>query len=118
MVVSLLLMLLWGNSGPVPVADPMVVQGDVVAGEVIFSASCATCHGQGAVGTDEGPTLLDPIYRPGHHADGAFLAAVRLGVRQHHWSFGDMPPQVGLTDSDVDNVIAYVRQLQDDAGIR
>ena len=74
--------------------------------------------GAGAVGTDDGPTFLDPIYRPGHHADGAFLAAVRLGVRQHHWPFGNMPPQEGLTNQDINNIVAYVRQLQDEAGIR
>ena len=71
-----------------------------------------------AIGTDQGPPLVHDYYRPGHHSDGAFYAAVRLGVRQHHWSFGDMPPQEGLSDSDTNDSVAYVRNLQANAGIR
>ena len=115
---ALVVVLLVWNSGPVPASDPLAGEGDAVAGEIAFNGTCAACHGPGAVGTDEGPTFLDPIYRPGHHADGAFLAAVRLGVHQHHWPFGDMPPQEGLTDQDINNIVAYVRQLQTEAGIR
>ena len=115
--VLIVVLLVW-NTGPVPASDPLAGEGDAAAGEIAFNGTCAACHGARAAGTDEGPTFLDPIYRPGHHADGAFLAAVRLGVRQHHWPFGDMPPQEGLTNQDINNIVAYVRQLQDEAGIR
>lgn len=115
---ALIVVLLLWNSGPVPASDPLAGEGDAAAGEIAFNETCAACHGLGAVGTDDGPTFLDPIYRPGHHADGAFLAAVRLGVRQHHWPFGDMPPQEGLADQDINNIVAYVRQLQTEVGIR
>lgn len=115
---ALIVVLLVWNSGPMPASDPFADEGDAVAGEIAFNGTCAVCHGPGAVGTDEGPTFLDPIYRPGHHADGAFLVAVRRGVRQHHWPFGDMPPQEGLTDQDINDIVAYVRQLQTEAGIR
>ncbi len=60
---------------------------------------------------------MDPIYRPGHHADGAFLVAVRAGVRQHHWDFGPMPSVAGLSDQDVADITAHVRRLQEAAGI-
>ncbi len=90
---------------------------DPERGATVFAATCSECHGSLAAGTDRGPPLVDPIYRPGHHADGAFLVAVRRGVPQHHWRFGTMPPQQGLTDADVRDVTAYVRQLQRDAGI-
>ncbi|MGR3582900.1 MAG: c-type cytochrome, partial [Pseudooceanicola nanhaiensis] len=43
--------------------------------------------------------------------------AVQNGVRAHHWKFGDMPPQTGLTPSDVANIVAYVRELQRANGI-
>ena len=115
--VVIVVLLVW-NSAPATLADPLAGEGDAAAGEVAFNGTCAACHGAGAVGTDEGPTFLDPIYRPNHHADGSFLAAVRLGVRQHHWRFGDMPPLDGLTDQDINNIAAYVRQLQTEAGIR
>lgn len=52
------------------------------------------------------------MYEPGHHADGAFLFAVRNGSRAHHWSFGDMPPIEGLSPEDVEAIIAFVREQQ------
>ena len=113
----IVVLLLW-NAEPTTLTDPLAGEGDAAAGEVAFNETCAACHGPGAVGTDEGPTFLDSIYAPGHHADGAFLAAVRLGVRQHHWRFGDMPLQEGLTDQDINNIVAYVRQLQAESGLR
>ena len=61
-------------------------------GEQLFAVNCAGCHGANAAGSDKGPTLISPIYRPGHHGDAAFQRAVREGVPQHHWFFGDMPP--------------------------
>ena len=53
----------------------------------------------------------------GAYPDAAFLLAVRNGVRPHHWRFGPMPPIDGITDDDVDDIVAYVRGLQRDAGI-
>ena len=52
-----------------------------------------------------------------HHGDAAFLLAVRNGVRAHHWRFGDMPPQPGLTGAEVAAITAYVRELQRANGI-
>ncbi len=91
--------------------------GDPDRGATVYAASCAVCHGPEAAGSGTGPPLVDEIYRPGHHADGAFLVAVRGGVRQHHWDFGPMPALPGLSDQDVADVTAYVRRLQEAAGI-
>lgn len=57
------------------------------------------------------------IYEPGHHADGAFFLAAARGVRQHHWSFGDMPAVPDVTPQEVAAIIAYVRALQRANGI-
>jgi len=89
----------------------------VAAGEEVFAASCAQCHGEAADGTDQGPPLVDNIYRSSHHADGAISLAVSRGVPQHHWNFGPMLAVDGLSETDVTNVIAYIRKLQADAGI-
>ena len=43
--------------------------------------------------------------------------AAALGVRGHHWRFGDMPPVEGLTRTDVAMIVAYVRELQRANGI-
>lgn len=86
-------------------------------GGVLFMGKCAQCHGYYAQGTKKGPPLLHPYYRPGHHADQAFWAAIRNGSRQHHWSFGDMKPVEGVTDKHVPLIIQYVRELQQANGI-
>jgi mono/diheme cytochrome c family protein len=86
-------------------------------GKVTFDANCAPCHGANAAGTDQGPPLVHDIYNPGHHADGAFFLAAKLGVRQHHWSFGNMPPQPQVTEEQVAAIVQYVRELQIANGI-
>lgn len=92
--------------------------GDQVAsGQQVFEANCATCHGVEGDGTDTGPPLVHEVYEPSHHPDESFHAAVRNGVVPHHWEFGPMPAFPGVSEDEVDDVIAYVRQLQRDAGI-
>ena len=36
-------------------------------GREIFNENCAKCHGENAIGTNQGPPLLHNIYNPGHH---------------------------------------------------
>ncbi|SFL74642.1 c-type cytochrome [Shimia aestuarii] len=87
-------------------------------GEQIFTAKCSDCHGVNAVGVDgAGPPLIHKIYEPSHHGDEAFQRAVQLGVRSHHWSFGDMAPVEGLTRGDVAAIISYIREVQRANGI-
>ncbi|MCY4114823.1 MAG: c-type cytochrome [Chloroflexi bacterium] len=88
-----------------------------IAGEDLFNANCALCHGESAAGTTQGPTLIDRIYHPGHHSDFSFRRAVAQGVRQHHWTFGDMLPVATVTANEVEQIICYVRELQREAGI-
>jgi mono/diheme cytochrome c family protein len=83
-----------------------------------FDAKCAACHGVNAAGRDGmGPPLVHVIYEPNHHGDQAFQLAAMNGVRGHHWPFGNMPAVEGLTTSDVDAIVAYVRALQRANGI-
>ena len=86
-------------------------------GEELFNANCSVCHGLNAAGTNQGPTLIDRIYHPGHHPDFSFRNAVSKGVRQHHWVFGDMPPAAGVSSDDVEKIICYVREVQRTNGI-
>ncbi|WP_291730452.1 cytochrome c [Leisingera sp. F5] len=87
-------------------------------GKRAFDAVCADCHGDNAAGRNGmGPPLVHKIYEPSHHGDAAFLLAVRNGVRAHHWDFGSMPPQQGLTNGDVKGITQYVRELQRVNGI-
>ena len=86
-------------------------------GRVLYGQACTSCHGADLQGTDQGPPLIDSIYRSGHHADASFLLAVRRGVRSHHWGFGNMPPIDGLTDEQVEAIVEFVREQQRLAGI-
>jgi mono/diheme cytochrome c family protein len=87
-------------------------------GETAFKTHCARCHGTAAVGTDQGPSLLWKIYAPNHHSDASFHLPVQQGVRSHHWRFGNMPPVPTVTQDEVAQIIAYVRWLQQQAGVQ
>lgn len=52
------------------------------------------------------------VYHTNHHAAAAFLLAAKRGVPQHHWTFGNMPPQPQVGDRSLQQIIAYVRELQ------
>jgi mono/diheme cytochrome c family protein len=101
----------WAASQPAPV--PV----EFKKGEAAFNANCARCHGERGVGTAQGPPFVHKIYEPNHHGDAAFQRAVAMGVRAHHWQFGDMPKISTVTSAEVDEIIKYVRWLQRQAGI-
>ncbi len=90
---------------------------DAKRGEVAFGNFCVVCHGQNAAGTDKGPPLMHRIYSPSHHSNVSFIRAVSLGVPQHHWLFGKMPPQPQVGRRQVELIIIYLRELQKANGI-
>lgn len=81
-------------------------------GQMLYDEYCSSCHGQKLDGTDQGPPLIHPFYKPSHHSDEAFYRAALQGVQQHHWEFGDMPPVAGMTQRKMDKVLPYVRYYQ------
>ena len=102
----------------VAVTLPDTLSAEAQIGERAFAANCASCHGMNAAGQNGvAPPLVHPIYEPGHHGDESFQRAVALGVRGHHWPFGDMPPVAGLSRADVGMIVAYIRTLQRANGI-
>ncbi len=97
---------------------PETLSDTAMIGKRAFDAVCADCHGVNATGRDGvGPPLVHKIYEPSHHGDASFYMAAQNGVRAHHWRFGDMPAQTGLTRADIGNIISYVRELQRANGI-
>lgn len=105
-----------GEDGSTSSGDPLA-GGDPAVGQELFLSNCAACHGAEGQGTDSGPPLVHEIYEPSHHGDASFLAAVQRGVEPHHWDFGPMPAIPGLEIDEVAHIVAYVRQLQREAGI-
>ncbi len=103
-------------SGAAAVVVPSLSE-NARAGEQVFNANCALCHGPNASGTGLGPPLVHKIYEPGHHQDFTIQSAVRNGVPAHHWQFGNMPPVPAVTDEDIPNIICYIRELQRANGI-
>lgn len=88
------------------------------AGQKLFEANCASCHGANAGGTGQGPPLIHIYYEPNHHPDAAFYSASAIGVRQHHWKFGNMPAVKEVNQDDVTKIIAFVRAVQRANGIK
>jgi mono/diheme cytochrome c family protein len=116
LVVVLVIAVVWfgGNSSNTDTGTGIPVQDAdlVAAGEPVYQARCATCHGTDLRGTDIGPPHLSVVYEPNHHGDAAFVLAAQNGVRAHHWPFGDMAPVPGLSDEDLEAIVAYVRENQ------
>nr|CRH06112.1 Cytochrome c family protein [Candidatus Magnetococcus massalia] len=132
-VASSVLLLLWGKGGqsmgradqssmdeiPMVLAPPTVIPQAHQEGQQRFEKQCAQCHGPWAEGTQQGPPLVHPYYRPDHHADYAFYQALERGVRAHHWSFGDMPPpDPAITQDQADQLVAFIRWWQRENGIQ
>lgn len=106
------------GTGLVDITIPETFSANAQIGKRGFEANCAACHGLNAVGKDGvAPPLVHIIYEPSHHGDESFQRAVAIGVRGHHWPFGNMPPVEGLTRGDVTMITAYIRELQQANGI-
>lgn len=101
------------SSGQAELSKP-----SLTSGQKLFAKNCASCHGRGGKGTEQGPPLIHKIYEPSHHGDIAFFRAAEKGVRAHHWQFGDMPLIKGISKSDMTTIVNYVRNEQRKSGIR
>jgi mono/diheme cytochrome c family protein len=93
-------------------AEQIEIPFKLAKGQVLYEKYCSSCHGLQLDGSDKGPPLVHPYYKPSHHGDKAFYRAALSGVKQHHWNFGDMPPVAGMTPGKMDSVLPYVRYYQ------
>ena len=95
------------------VSLPKTLSQSAQIGKLAFDTKCASCHGANAAGQHGvAQPLVHIIYEPGHHGDEAFQRAAAIGVRAHHWPFGNMPAVEGITRGDVKIITSYVRELQ------
>ncbi len=126
LVAGLLVLAGCGVDGPSLEVDPEIVAAreaitvippEYREGDAAYQRDCARCHGEDGLGSESGPPLLHPIYKPTQHPDAQFLLAVRSGVEQHHWDFGDKEPLPGVSPPDIGRITSYIRWLQREVGI-
>jgi mono/diheme cytochrome c family protein len=93
-------------------AEDIDVPFHLAKGQLLYQEYCSSCHGLQLNGSDKGPPLIHPFYKPSHHNDSSFYRAALNGVKQHHWNFGDMPPVAGITPEKMDRILPYLRFYQ------
>ena len=114
----------WHPEAPGPMAER--IPGDIRRGKVLFAQHCASCHGaDGTGGHGTGVTFSRPrdlpIIAPALNNAG-FLAAAPDGMIKHTLMHGrEGTPmssflEQGLSESDIDAVVAYVRAFEAEAG--
>jgi cytochrome c5 len=91
--------------------------GEAAAGEKIYGANCALCHGQGGVGKPAlGKDLRQNEFIAGMTDDQMveFLKAGRRADHPLNEKGVDMPPRggnPGLSDDDLRRIVTYLRSL-------
>lgn len=92
---------------------------DAAAGESKFKQLCATCHGPSGQGDGPASPSLRP--KPRDLSDGQWQASVddehlRTVITRGGAAVGLSPMMTAfghLSDADVDNLVAYIRSLDD-----
>jgi mono/diheme cytochrome c family protein len=89
---------------------PTASAGDAAAGKVVYSNKCMICHGaDGSSATGYAKALgLDPAHLGSDHVQKKSDAELKKVILE---GSGKMKPVKGLSEIDIDNVIAYVRTL-------
>jgi len=101
-------------------ASPIIpeLSASAANGRVLINAQCAECHGVDGTGySKKGPPMLHPRYREEVYPDHHFKRVLIEGRPQKNWRFGPMPAQPQLSDSDMNDIIAFVREVHDATGV-
>ncbi len=93
-------------------ANEVEIPFELAKGQLLYEKYCSSCHGLQLDGSDQGPPLIHPFYKPSHHGDKSFYRAALQGIKQHHWNFGDMKPVEGMTRGKMNSVVPFVRYYQ------
>jgi mono/diheme cytochrome c family protein len=100
--------------GKVKMPDLSVV---AALGQTAFAEHCATCHGADTGGTNSGPSLVDPLYQPDRLSDSEIEHAILEGAPELHWHFGAMRPVGGVSETEIAQIIVFIREVQRANGI-
>jgi alcohol dehydrogenase (cytochrome c) len=87
--------------------DPLASPQAASEGRVLYNQICQACHGPAGEGSgDRGPALNRPRLTHGN-ADADLFRAIRSGI-----SGTQMPPFAALRDTQIGQLVAYLRTLQ------
>lgn len=113
LVVAVVVVATGGSDDPPAPGSPE----QVALGQEVFDQSCATCHGPGGGGGLAGPPLTHEMYEGLTDAD--IRTVIEQGKAPENWPRFEagMTPVPGLSVTEVDAVIAYVRSVQREAGL-
>jgi mono/diheme cytochrome c family protein len=106
-----------GGGSAAPAQKPAAPKGDAAKGKTVFEGTCISCHGPDAKGLPGlGKDLTISTFVAGQTDDQllAFVKKGRPATDPANTTKVDMPPKGGnpaLTDTDLTNVIAFVRSL-------
>lgn len=88
-------------------ANPLASSATAVYdGERLFNQTCQTCHGPSGQGSDRGPSLATTTLAH-DNTDADVFRSIRSGVPGTQ-----MPPFAGPTDTEIWQLVTYVRSLQ------
>ncbi|MGI9578311.1 MAG: c-type cytochrome [Microthrixaceae bacterium] len=91
-------------------------EADLVAGEQTYMDFCGSCHGRDFDGSAAGPSQLDAVFAPDVTTDEDFRTAITEGAPERNYDFTAMPAIGSLDDAEIENVIAYIRSVQQERG--
>jgi len=85
--------------------------GDAAAGKDVFLKKCKTCHGENGQGNEGMANLLKTKIAPfdSDEVQGKSDADIKVIIVEGK---GKMKPVKDISDSDINNVIAYVRTFK------
>ena len=95
-VFLLLTLIACGDKDEGEYADILALDGDIAAGETLYTTNCSGCHGVDGEGVT-GPAIDDHVFE---HGDEHILEVVFNGE-------GEMPP-FDLTDQEAVDILAYL----------
>lgn len=85
--------------------------GDLAAGKVVYEKKCQICHGDNGEGNPDVAKKLNAEQKPlwseavQKKTDADFKKMIHEGI-------GKMKPPKNVSDTDIDNVITFVRTLK------
>lgn len=104
------------------------VAADPAEGKALYQSTCQTCHGESGGG--DGPGIDDAILKPRAFAlaaykfdtdadwsrgtDADLANVIRNGPQTYGGSYL-MPPWPGLSDEQINNLVAFIRTLEQPA---